>query len=86
MRDEAERRKAKTEEREQFRAVLATMDEAQLLALEALFVQQVDTINGLIKRGEDEVEHKIELLSDIDDRLLYLENISFKNIVRNNEK
>ena len=86
MRNENDRRKAVDSRREVFRNMLAGMDEAAVLKLEAVITAQVGQINELIKRGEDEVDHKIELLSDIDDRLLYLERISFTNITKQLEQ
>lgn len=83
MRNEHERRKAIDSRREIFRNMLAGMDEKQLHTLEEKLTAQVGQINELIKRGEDEVEHKIELLSDIDDRLLYLSKITPENCWKN---
>ena len=79
MRHEHERRKTEDLGREAFRNVIAGMNEAQILCLEALIVRQVDKCNAL--GMHEEAYRKIELLSDIDDRLKYLEGFTISRII-----
>jgi len=66
-------------DREGFRRHILTLSEEKLLCLEAAMVEHVDSLN-------DDVDYGIELLSDIDDRLKFLEQISFENITRTDKR
>jgi hypothetical protein len=62
-----------------FRKHIKTLSEEKLLCLEAAMVEHVDSLN-------DDVDYGIELLSDIDDRLQFLEGINFDNITRTDKR
>lgn len=66
-------------DREGFRKKIMNMTEEKLLCLEASLVDHVDRLN-------DDVDYGIELLSDIDDRLQFLEGINFDNITRTDKR
>lgn len=66
-------------DREGFRKKIMAMSEEKLLCLEASLVDHVDRLN-------DDVDYGIELLSDIDDRLQFLEGINFDNITRTDKR
>lgn len=75
MRHEHERRESGDVRLEAFRNVLAGMDEAQVLCLEAKIRKQYQDLQA-------EAKHKLECLTSIDDRLLYLEKYTFNNITK----
>lgn len=84
MRHEQDRRKASNENREAYRRKLAGMYEPELLEEEKKLVSAFDRCNEL--NCYDESEIVLEKLSDLDDRLLYLERISFTNITNQLEQ
>ncbi len=75
-------RKAIDNKREIFRSMLAGMKEDAVLRLEKKFEAEAYQLTDLIGRGEVELEHKLELLSDIADRLEYLGKITPENVYK----
>lgn len=72
-------RKKPKRDREGFRRHILKLGEEKLLCLEAAMVDHVDSLN-------DDVDYGIELLSDLDDRLQFLEGINFENITRTDRR